>query len=280
MSWVSASDSVDLGDHFCVLTASDEERAAAISTVVADGLAGGQLVMVLTSAAPPSTMADVLADRVPGATSALDRGQVRVLPAQEIYLTGGQFDPRVCATMAACIDEALRRGYAGLQVAADMTWVQSSEVDTADLVEYETAVNALALDGHASGACLYDQDATATDLMRVLIQSHPATTRRLPATPQLRLRRTREPYGITLVGEADVSNRRAVQSMLDTAVDGHSDRGGPLVVDLTGLQHADATIGASLVSLAERVPAGVRFVGCHGAVALLFEYLEFRHPLG
>lgn len=274
-STASDGDLLRLGDHYCVLTTSAADRMTAITRVVAAGLRGGDLVIVLAASTPPATVTDQLVVQTPAAAAALRSAQVRVVPASDVYLHEGQFDPvRVHDTMVRCVEEARAGGYPGLRVVADMTWTPSSSAGMHQLPDYEAAVNELALDGTAFGACLYDQPSMCPDVMRAISQAHPATVRHLPAQPLLRLRRTHRPYGLTLVGEADASNRRAVRSALDAVVNGLPDPRDPLVVDLTGLRFADAATGAALGALGRRVPGGVHLVGCQGSVAVLLDEMK------
>ncbi|MFI5956358.1 MEDS domain-containing protein [Cryptosporangium sp. NPDC051539] len=277
---MSRSDSFDLGDHICVLTSTAEQRLATMLAVAADGLAGGQMVMVLSVSPPPAAVEEVLTERIDGAAAGLDSGQLQVLPARELYLADHRFNPRVFEAMAGAIDGALAAGYSGLRVAADMTWAVSPSVDTAGLADYEAAVNALALDGRAFGACLYERRGMDPGLMRSIIQSHPATTRHPPVAPQLRMRRTYRPYGIAFHGEADISNRNAVQSALNATLDARPDNCSELVLDVSELHFADVSVAAAVSSLATRTSGLVRIVGCHGVVALLFQHLGLNDTSG
>jgi anti-anti-sigma regulatory factor len=262
-----------------VLAESIDDRFDAMAAVVATGLRSADLVMVVTDAFPPvAMMAELQARGVPVPPD----GQVQVVSARELYLPTGRFEPDLLYdSMAGLLARTVDAGYPGLRLVADMTWTLATPAGLRRLADYEAAVNRLLLDGQAIGVCLYDQRGLDVDLMRAVTCAHPTTTSDLQDwAPMLRVRRTRQPYGLALTGEADTSNRQAVLTALDAIADDRPASAGPIVIDVAGLRFADAATGAALRRLAERVTAGVRIIGCHGAVAVVLDRLDLAQLPG
>lgn len=283
MSWgdrvgsAGAREELGLGDHVCVFTESVDQRVDAMAAVVAAGLRGGDLVMVVTDCLPPPELAAGLVARGVAVTAGLRSGHVQLVSARDVYLPTGRFEfESLYESMAGLVTQTLAAGYPGLRLVADMTWTLAAPAGLGQLAGYEAAVNRLLLDGQAFGACLYDRRGLDADLVRAVTCAHPATTSRFhPAwEPLLRIRRSQRPYGLALAGEVDASNRQALFTALDAIADELPDRAAPIVIDVNGLRFADAASGGALAELAGRAPAGVRVVGCHGAVAVVLDQLD------
>jgi anti-anti-sigma regulatory factor len=91
--------------------------------------------------------------------------------------------------------------------------------------------------------------------------------------PVLRIRRTTDPYGLRLIGEADLSNRRALGATLDNVLDQQPDPAVPIHLDVSGLRFADAGAAALLGRLASRAPMGMRVTGVQPALEMVFDRL-------
>jgi hypothetical protein len=235
-------------------------------TVVA-GLDAGQKVMVFTSALlPVAVLAGVQAR---GVTVPQD-GRVQVLSAREAYPPTGRFEPtRILDALVGHIEQAAADGFAGVRLVGDMTWALDGPAGVEQLAAYEAHVNQLYVDGRALGICLYDRRAFRAGLLRQVAEAHPAMSS--PAAgadwaPLLRIRRTVDPYGLRLTGEADLSNRRALAWALDAVLDQQPDPATPILIDVAGLRYADADTAGLLGRLALRAPAGVHLTGARTAV--------------
>jgi anti-anti-sigma regulatory factor len=62
---------------------------------------------------------------------------------------------------------------------------------------------------------------------------------------------------------------------LDAVLDQQPDPAVPIVIDIAGLQFADAATAALLGRLMLRTSAGVHITGCHGAVETVLDRLGF-----
>jgi hypothetical protein len=277
---VDAADLVErlqLGDHVCAFIDGRDDGLELIARTVAAGLADGDKVMVFTeSLLPAAVFAGLRARGVP-VERVGQAGQVRLLAARNAYLPDGWFDPRrMLDSLVEEIDRAVAEGYRGLRLVGDMVWALDETAGVEQLAWYEAQVNRVYMQGRALGLCLYDRRAFGSQLLQEVACAHPAVTGVGAGTgevPLLRIRRSSDPYGLRLTGEADLSNRQAVAAALEGLLAEQPDPDEPIVVDVAGLRFADVATVALLAGLALRVPAGVQLTGCHGAVSLVADRL-------
>jgi hypothetical protein len=268
---------LQLGDHVCVLVDGVDDGFEVIAQTVAVGVAAGDRVMVFTESVPPAQVLARLEARgiLPGRDGRA--GQVEVLSAREAYLPAGRFEPdRLMESLLGHVERATLDGYPGLRLVGDMAWALSEPAGIEQLADYEAHVNHLYLDGQALGVCVYDRHAFDGELLQQVTCAHPATRPTAAGTrwaPLLRIRRTSDPYGLRLTGEADYSSGQAVAATVEALVDQQPDPATPIHVDLAGLRFADAATAALLTRLALRAPAGVHLLGCHRPVARVLDCL-------
>ncbi len=268
---------LQLGDHVRAFVEDADERLELMAQTVTTGLDAGDRVMVFTAALPPLGVLAGLEARGLAVGAAARSGQVRVLSAQEAYLPAGRFEPpRMLDSLAGHIERATKDGFAGLRLVGDMTWALDESAGVEQLAGYEAQVNQLYMDGRALGVCLYDRHAFSDDLLRQVAYAHPAMTSagaEAGAVPLLRIRRTTEPYGVRLAGEADFSNRHALDAALDAALDQQPDPAAPLAIDVAGLRFLDAGTAALLGRLALKAPSGMHLTAPPRAVERVLDQL-------
>jgi hypothetical protein len=240
-------------------------------------------VMVFTESPPPAAVLAGLRARSVAGASAGPAGQVQVMSARQAYLPDGRFDPqRMLDALFQHIEQAAD-GFAGLRMVGDMTWALAEPAGVERLAWYEAQANRLYMDGRAAGVCIYDRRRFDAYVLRQVAGAHPATvggTAEAGRVPMLRIRRTTEPYGLRLTGEADLTNRQAVAAVLDALVADQPHPAGPIVVDVGGLRFADVGTATLLIRLALRAPAGVHISGSHGAVDVVLDRLGAAHVPG
>ncbi|MEV4756891.1 MEDS domain-containing protein [Micromonospora sp. NPDC049559] len=262
-----------LGDHVCVPTAEVSDQPAMLHEFADAGLREGQKVLLATSRPAPSALVDALRAKLPGAPDALAHGQLVVSDAADIYFPDGRFDPeRTLRTLAAEIDLAEREGYPGLRISGDLTWAAAHGVDGRLLADYETRANLLFVGGRALGVCHYDPRQFASTAWQELVAAHPASLRPATQTPVSGLRcvLTVAPTGLAVDGEADLSNRAALSSVLSAVVP----MPGRCVIDATGLRFADAYAMSSLVDVAVARGDRPTTLVCSPRLARLLDLLD------
>ncbi|MEU5528908.1 MEDS domain-containing protein [Micromonospora chersina] len=278
MTATTVVDQVHLGDHVCWTHGDEGEALDAVGRFAAAGLRLGHKVVCFTETSPPQAVrARVDAVGVP-TEAAVAAGQLRIVPAVEVYPSGGRPTPEsMVAKVIDEVDRARHEGYPGIRLSGDMTWVLRSGTTLDDLRRYETALNPLFLDGRVAGLCLYDRRIFPADGMRAVAAAHPGTAG--PGTartwvPLLRAYRTTDPPGLRLVGQVDRSNREAFTAVLRhvTADQRAADR--PPVLDVSELSFADVGAATALVRADRASATGIRLVGCRPSLHRLLHLLD------
>jgi anti-anti-sigma regulatory factor len=268
---------LQLGDHVCAFVDGVDDGLDLTAQVVRAGLAAGDKVMVFTESLLPVAVFAGLESRGVAVGAARRSGQVAVLSAQEAYLRAGRFEPAgMLDALAEHLARASAEGYPGLRLVGDMAWALGGPPGAGRLAAYEAEVNGLYMDGRALGVCLYDRRAFDRDLLRRVACAHPATITGGDGAewaPLVRLRRTTDPYGLRVSGEADLTTAQALAAALDAVLDQQPEPATPLHLDVEGLRFADAATAALLGRLAQRAPAGVHVVGCSRVVEKLLDHL-------
>jgi anti-anti-sigma regulatory factor len=270
-------DRLELGDHVCWTIDDDEVRRNAIVDVLGAGI--GASHKVIYSGDEPGVVLAGLARRGVATRPLIESGQLTATTPEDSYLAGGLFDAE--GTLAHWSVEKARaraEGYRGMRVVGDMTWARRPVPGTESLEWYEARCNKVFADGFVMGICAYDRRVFDPLTLRRLALAHPgAAGPLLPFDPDtsLRIRRTEEPYGLWLAGEADMSNRHALAAMVEE-IFVTRDPGTLVTIDVTALGFADTAAARVLLDAARHGPAHI--VGCspvllrllnfHGAAAI------------
>lgn len=269
MAHPDTADRLRLGDHVCWTFDHDDDRLAGMAAVVDAGVRRNEKVLYLTESLLPTALLAGLEARGAPAGGAAGRGQLVIGYARDTYLPEGSFDPdATIRVLDQHITRALDEGWAGLRVIGDMAWASRADVRADHLSRYEAAASQLFTGRPAMAVCQYDQRLFSAAELRWASAAHPAPAEvdeGVVWAPLLRMERT--PGGLRLAGEADMSNRGALASILGTLVEEHRRAGRPAVVDLTGLTFADAATVGLLLQVAAELPHGLSIVGCHATVA-------------
>lgn len=257
------------GDHVCWTFADDLERRQLIASYVRIGLREQNRVVYLTSVLDADeAIAELCRERI-DAAAASSCGRLRVAYADDTYLASGSFDPEAAHAMfAEEVRRARREGYVALRAVGDMAWAVWGRPGSEQLAGYERQVNRLYADGYAMAVCLYDQRLFGEPLLSELTRAHPATvTQRTSHAGAPLLRMVRRCDGLRLAGEADLSNRDALCTVLAHLPD---DCAAPVItLDLTDLTFADATACELIVELARGCGGRLRTAGARPSLRRL-----------
>jgi anti-anti-sigma factor len=261
---------VRLGDHVCWTVDDDTLRMESIASFVRAGLQARHRV-IYTGDAPGEVLAGLRRRGI--GRSALAAGQLSASTAEESYLAGGSFDPVATLELwRAEVAASQAQGFLGLRVIGDMTWASRPVPGASLLPWYEAECNTVFVDGYVAGVCAYDRrifDPLA--LRRLSWAHHGAVGMRTAYDPgaSLRILRTRDPWGLRLSGEVDLSNRLALRTVI-----GHLfDDGRPEVtIDVTRLTFADTAAARLLVTAAAAGPGRIRLVGCSPVLRRLLDF--------
>lgn len=283
--YLSALDRLAPGDHVCHVYDDEAQRLAAVTRFVGAGVRGGYRVVHYCAGSPGEVM-DRLTGHGVDAGALHDTGALRVYATEESYLASGSFEPEaVLGGWQQAISEALDAGYAGLWALGDMAWAAAaSKISGAErLPWYEAEINRVFSGGQALAVCLYDRRSMPAEALDRIRAAHPSRLgpgEQEEWAPLLRMRRTTDPPGLMLTGEADASNREALAATLAGLREDFPDTAGPLTVDMSGLRFADAAVVRLLVETDRALPVGIRLTGCARPVARLLWMFGGAHLLG
>ncbi|MEU7002719.1 MEDS domain-containing protein [Nonomuraea sp. NPDC046570] len=231
------------GDHLCLPYDSDGERLAFSVAYVGSAMRTGRKVLVHTDALSPAAMRTELSRSIPRLAAAEAGGQVEITCSAGSHLAGGVFDAaRSTSALTAAVREALRSGWSGVCVLADMGWAARDSPGAEDLFAYEAAINPLFAVGGLAAACLYDRRLFPPDRMREASAAHPLT----PGQAELRFIAT--PPRLILFGEADLTNAPALAGLLAPLGAGRDD----VTLDARQLSFADLAAMRELIALGGR----------------------------
>jgi anti-anti-sigma regulatory factor len=269
-------DRLGAGDHVCRMYDDEDERMATVAQFVQTGVRSDHKVVFYSLQSPREVLEELKARGI-DAGELSERGRLEVAAMQDGYLGSGMFDPvSTIEGWRKLIAEARAEGYAGLWAIGDMSWAAGRVSGAERVYWYEAEINRLFAGGDALAMCLYDQRLFPGDALDRLAAAHPSTLE--PGDdetwlPLLRMRRTPEPPGLKLIGEADASNRTALDVTLAGLAEDLPATVEPLTLDLTELHFADAAVGRLLIQAAHTLPTGLRIVGCPASVARLLTLL-------
>jgi len=260
-----------LGDHLCVLVDDDHAHREYVLAYIRAGLQHNHQVLYLTDATT-TTAAQVTA-RGGDTAEALAAGRLRISTAPP---GGDHREPEAAvAELRRHCAQAGEAGYRGLRVIDDVSWAEHTAAGIERLCAYEAHANRVLADGLAMAVCLYDTRRFSRTALQKISWAHPATATQETdpgLVPQLRAVRTTSPPGIRLSGEVDLSNRHALQTLLEHLLDDTSDADGPVTVDITQLRFADSAATRILIRTASSHVGRVRITGCSLPIMRLLKF--------
>ncbi|MBB2942531.1 anti-anti-sigma regulatory factor [Actinoplanes lutulentus] len=248
------------GDHACLVAGDEPSLTRSVAAYVRAGLRARHRVVYLGHG--EQVAAELSAQGV-DVRSARAAGRLQITPAAGEYVHGGGFD--VDGTVDHWRGEAERaraEGFHGFRAFGDMSWAARTG-RAAFMPLYEARVNRLFAEGFAMGVCLYDRRLFGVAEMRDIIRAHPCTITaetNPDAVPLLRAVRIVTPVGlgVRLEGEADLSNRDALRTVLDHLAE---EPGAVLTLDVAGLRFADSAAARTMLR-ATGSGRRLRIVGC------------------
>ena len=245
------------GDHAC--WAYDPERGfgGVAAQFLAEGVALGERVLFVGEGDTAQLVREL--DSLPGRDALLSSGQLRVQPMSEVYLGNGGLDPRAQAELfAAAGAAALEDGYTGLRVAGDLTRLVGDPAHWEDVRAYEIVIDSVIAAHPLTGMCGYAAPTVPRDRLRPLAALH--GIRHVDGDTLTFVARVRGGV-LVLAGEVDTG----CADDLDEVLAGVGQlAGGPVTVDLEGLDFVDVGATRTLARFATELRASgrpVRFVG-------------------
>ncbi|GGQ64691.1 MEDS domain-containing protein [Couchioplanes azureus] len=275
MSGTALLGQITRGDHVCWIVDDETVRLRTLADVVGAGL--GQRDRTVYCGDDPEAVLAAIERHGVRTTEALASGSLRTATAESSWLTAaGAFDPDVAmGFLREERDRARRDGFPGLRLIADMSWASRSVPGAERLPAFEAGLNVFFAEGYLLGVCAYDRRLFDPLSLRRHTGTHPgAAGTDMPFDPAsaLRMRLTRDPYGLRLAGEADIFNRQALASVIEHLVDRQPDDGSVAEIDVSGLRFADTAAGRILSRAVDRSAGRLRLVGSSPTLSRLLDF--------
>ncbi len=166
-------DTLPWGTHLCLFYKSGIELRQLLTPYFQTGLADGESCVWVTG--PSFTEQEVL-DSVqqihPQVSHHLETGQLEILPYTACHLTTGIFrSEAMLESWSSKLERAIDRGFSGLRIAGDTSWLTSREQRQEFLV-YEKRLTHAASVQRLLTLCAYPSSDWAPDEMLTVMQSH------------------------------------------------------------------------------------------------------------
>ncbi|MGW5633578.1 MEDS domain-containing protein [Streptomyces sp. NPDC003832] len=226
-----------LGDHACLDAGDGESSWAVFTAYTRTSLARQEKVLLVLD---PDDLQDdevvaLLGRDGGGVEEARASGQLSLKRTPQMYLPDGRFlKERTIDAYRAEVERAEREGWAGLRIAADMSWAPRAGLDDSRLLDYEASVAPLFADPLFTAICWYDRQRFGSAVLDGVTRLHSVR-----------------------VAEPDPGTRTDVVRVLRRALS-RQDTQGParIALDLRDLCFMEAHCAWQLISLAGSLPAG------------------------
>jgi anti-anti-sigma regulatory factor len=253
-------------DHAAFLYRNDSEQSARLARFVEDGLARNERVLFVSDREHVERVPSMLGD---DARAALASGQLRLEDSATTYLAQGHFDgSRMRQHYSDAADRALAAHFAGVPVAADMSWAVDSDTNFNELLAYERSLDDVIAGRPITVLCEYDRRLFDENAVRALIRAHDARD------PRPHIEATRDPAGLLLSAEIDIAFREELTEALD-ALAKNALRAA--YIDLRGVHYIDAASIDALAAAAGRLQGGL-LLRVNPAIAPIFTLLAPTLP--
>jgi DNA repair protein RadC len=131
------------GTHVCQFYDSKEDLLDILVPYFTAGLESNEFCMWVTSELVNKEEAEeVMRQAVPNFAQYLERGQIEIIPYTKWYLKDDTFNSqRVQSAWCDKLDQALAKGYDGMRITGDVSWIGKRR--WRDFIEYEIALNSV-----------------------------------------------------------------------------------------------------------------------------------------
>jgi CRP/FNR family transcriptional regulator, nitrogen oxide reductase regulator len=160
------------GDHIIFIYDDPRELTAFAVPFVKDGLAKGERCLYVVDDLELAEVTEALAEGGVAVKREIERGALLLLDAQEFYETSPYHAARLIELQLRKAAEAKTRGFTGLRIAAEMTWVRKFGIGDDALVESESLIDEGISSAPLTTACMYRRERFPPAVLRRLVRSH------------------------------------------------------------------------------------------------------------
>ena len=158
---------VPWGTHFCHFYKTREDLLSILVPYFKAGLADNEFCMWVTSEPlKAEEAAQAMREAVPDFASYVSRGQIEIVSQDQWYVREGAVAlPKVLDGWVQKLNEALARGYDGMRVSGDTTWMKKSR-------DYAATVDSVVGKHRMIALCSYSLEECSTDAVFDVMRNH------------------------------------------------------------------------------------------------------------
>jgi ABC-type transporter Mla MlaB component len=259
-----------LHDHACLPYDDDERARDAIVSWLVDGRRLGQRLIYVGGSSEEELRADL--EALPGRDRLIADGALQVLSLPAIYELGKPIDPEAqLKVYAGATEQALKEGFTGLRVGAEVTALVTSPRTWEAHTRWEAYADRYMAQMPMSALCCYDLRRVPRHVAKDLACVHPAAVDCEGLTP-FQIFAAREKGSLMLHGEVDYFCADDLDRLLTVA----EPAGGRTVLDLSGVRFVDHHAVMRLAERASDPDERVEMVNVPAQARRLSELLEVR----
>src|SRR5216683_4775361 len=165
-------DMVGWGAHFCLFYETKEDLLDTLISYCKSGLESDEFCMWIV--AEPLTIDEAkgaLKDAVPELDRYLEDSRLEIAPARDWFLQGGTFDgKRLTASWYEKLAQVSARGYPGIRVTGDTTWL--SKKDWTHFCDYEDGLNEVIGNQRLAVLCTYPLERCGAPQILDVVRTH------------------------------------------------------------------------------------------------------------
>lgn len=158
--------------HFCQFYESKDDLVEILVPYFKAGLENNEFCMWITS--EPLEVAEAreaMEEEIPDFNRFLEKGQIEILPYQEWYLQGGDFNPEVVLQgWVDKLEQGQKRGFDGLRLTGNTFWLEKDNWD--DFLHYEDMVNQVIGQYSMIALCTYSMEKCSASEILEVINTH------------------------------------------------------------------------------------------------------------
>jgi PAS domain S-box-containing protein len=177
-SGIEALGQMAWGTHFCLFYNTREDLLDILVPYFKVGLRGHEFCLYVASESViAEEAARALREAVPDFEHYLSEGHIEIISHTDWYLKGGRFDPlEVGQGWLDKLEQALEKGYAGMRIAANISWLEQQDWDR--FAEYEGKFDHDFHQLQIIALCAYDLNRYSASNVLDLIHHHQFTLAR------------------------------------------------------------------------------------------------------
>jgi chemotaxis family two-component system sensor kinase Cph1 len=160
------------GQHACLFYETAPEQRAAYTWFVQHALDEGDCCLYIADDRQPQEVADNLRAAGVRIEEQAQHGAIQVLTKYETFLRYARFEPILMFEfLERTARTASRHGFAGVRVAAEMSWALSAGCE--QLIEFEALCNQYLKSWNMTVLCQYNVSRFAPQILRDALRAHP-----------------------------------------------------------------------------------------------------------